>query len=294
MGRLRLRRNAPRADGDWGERACCRWPRRALCVVVASLSISCKCQQIAIDTTHPPPAPFRRPRRPSYSPTMTRLQLHDGLSEPLGDPLIAAIEDALTLVTFSFVRPRRHDALLEQNAVPTSWAAWRTQPALYALLDRIARSHTGRPSHLAAALGLSRSTVSHELRRLEDRRLIYRNDFPVQQWRGKVRPLFAPTVQGYNALRQLRSVRRGAVADGGQDLARRRPAPACPSAATARGRVGAARARRRARPRRPGQYPAADGPAERSASREGASRERASREGASREGASRGSVQRVV
>ena len=132
-------------------------------------------------------------------------------------PLIAAIEDALTLVTFSYVRPRRHDALLAQNAVPSSWAAWRAQPALYALLDRIARSRSGRPSHLAAALGLSRSTVSHELRRLEDRRLIYRNDFPVPQWRGIVRPLFAPTVQGYNALRQLRNVRRGAVADAVRD-----------------------------------------------------------------------------
>ena len=96
--------------------------------------------------------------------------------------------------------------------MPASWAAWRTQPALYALLDRVARSTTGRPSHLAAALGLSRSTVSHELRRLEDRGLIYRNDFAVRQWRGKVRPIFAPTVQGYNALRQLRNVRRGAVA----------------------------------------------------------------------------------
>ena len=112
--------------------------------------------------------------------------LHEGLSEPLGDPVIAAIEDALTLVTFSYVRPRRHDGLLAESAVPSSWAAWRTQPALYALLDRIARSRSGRPSHLAAALGLSRSTVSHELRRLEDRRLIYRNDLPVQSalsWR---------------------------------------------------------------------------------------------------------------
>jgi DNA-binding transcriptional ArsR family regulator len=107
--------------------------------------------------------------------------LHAGLSEPLGDPVIAAIEDALTLVTFSFARPRRHDALLTRNAVPPSWAAWRTQPALYALLDRIVRSRTGRPSHLAAALGLSRSTVSHELHRLEERQLIYRNDFAVRR-----------------------------------------------------------------------------------------------------------------
>ena len=137
---------------------------------------------------------------------------HDGLSEPLGDPLIAAIEDALTLATFSFARPRRHDALLRAHAVPTAWAAWRTQPALYALLDRIARSRTARPSHLADELGLSRSTVSHELRRLEDRHLIYRNDFAVPRWRGKMRPIYAPTVQGYNALRQLREVRRSAVA----------------------------------------------------------------------------------
>ena len=132
----------------------------------------------------------------------------DGLSEPLGDPLIAALEDALTLATFSFARPRRHDALLRTQAVPVAWAAWRTQPALYALLDRIARSRTARPSHLAQALGLSRSTVSHELRRLEQRHLIYRNDFAVPRWRGKVRPIFAPTVQGHNALRQLRGVRR--------------------------------------------------------------------------------------
>jgi DNA-binding MarR family transcriptional regulator len=137
---------------------------------------------------------------------------HDGLSEPLGDPLIAAIEDALTLATFSFARPRRHDALLRTHAVPVSWAAWQTQPALYALLDRIARSRTARPSHLAAALGLSRSTVSYQLRRLEERQLIYRNDFAVPRWRGKVKPIFAPTVQGYNALRQLRGVRRAAVA----------------------------------------------------------------------------------
>ena len=60
-------------------------------------------------------------------------------------------------------------------------------------------AHGPAPSHLAAALGLSRSTVSHELRRLEDRSLIYRNDFAVPRWRGKVKPLFAPTVQGYNA-----------------------------------------------------------------------------------------------
>jgi DNA-binding MarR family transcriptional regulator len=136
---------------------------------------------------------------------------HDGLSEPLGDPLIAAIEDALTLATYSFARPRRHDALLRTHAVPASWAAWRAQPALYALLDRIARSRTARPSHLASALGLSRSTVSHELRRLEERQLIYRNDFAVPRWRGKAKPIFAPTVQGYNALRQLRGVRRTAV-----------------------------------------------------------------------------------
>ena len=161
----------------------------------------------------PPPDTLATPgRTPREEPSRSVGSFRDGLSEPLGDPVIAAIEDALTLVTFSYARPRRHDGLLAQNAVPTSWAAWRTQPALYALLDRVARSATGRPSHLAAALGLSRSTVSHELRRLEDRGLIYRNDFAVRQWRGKVRPIFAPTVQGYNALRQLRNVRRGAVA----------------------------------------------------------------------------------
>ena len=135
-----------------------------------------------------------------------------GPSDPLGDPVVAAIENALTLVTFSPARPRRHDGLLAGNAVPPTWIAWRTQPALYALLDRIARSRTGRPSHLAAALGLSRSTVSRELRRLEERELIYRNEFAEPRWRGKVRPIYAPTVQGYNALRQLREVRRDAVA----------------------------------------------------------------------------------
>jgi DNA-binding MarR family transcriptional regulator len=143
---------------------------------------------------------------------MTAPQPRHGPTEPLGDPIIASLEDALTLVTFSYARPRRHDSLLAQDAVPPAWVAWQTQPALYALLDRVARSRSARPSHLAAALGLSRSTVSHELRRLEDRRLIYRNDFAAQRWRGKVRPIFAPTVQGYNALRQLKKVRRGAVA----------------------------------------------------------------------------------
>ena len=138
--------------------------------------------------------------------------LNDGFSEPLGDPVVAAIEDALTLVTFSYARPRRHDSLLAQDRVPDSWAAWKAQPALYALLDRIVRSRSARPSHLAAALGLSRSTVSRELRRLEDRRLIYRSDFAAQCWRGRVRPIFVPTVEGYNALRQLKQVRRGAVA----------------------------------------------------------------------------------
>lgn len=140
-----------------------------------------------------------------------------GLSEALGDPLVAAVEDALTLATYSYARPRRHDALLAQQNVPQSWAAWCTQPALYALLDRIARSRLSRPSQLAEALGLSRSTVSHELRRLEDRRLIYRNDFAVPRWRGKIRPIFSPTVHGYNALRQLRSVRRAAVAEAVRD-----------------------------------------------------------------------------
>src|ERR1035437_6874677 len=143
---------------------------------------------------------------------MTGPHPYRGPSEPLGEPIVAALEDALTLVTFSYARPRRHDPLLAHGAVPPSWAAWQTQPALYALLDRIARSRSARPSHLAAALGLSRSTVSRELQRLEDRRLIYRNDFAVQRWRGKVRPIFAPTVQGYNALRQLKRVRRSAVA----------------------------------------------------------------------------------
>jgi DNA-binding MarR family transcriptional regulator len=102
--------------------------------------------------------------------------------------------------------------LLAADQVSPSWIAWQTQPALYALLDRISRSRSARPTHLATALGLSRSTVSRELRRLEERGLIYRNDFAVQRWRGKVRPIFVPTVQGYNALRQLKKVRRGAVA----------------------------------------------------------------------------------
>ena len=116
---------------------------------------------------------------PPREKTMPQDRPLDGLSESLGDPLVAAIEDALTLATFSFARPRRHNALLRTHEIPVCWAAWRTQPALYALLDRIARSRTARPSHLAAALGLSRSTVSHELRRLEERQLIYRNDFAV-------------------------------------------------------------------------------------------------------------------
>jgi DNA-binding MarR family transcriptional regulator len=148
---------------------------------------------------------------------MATSRLCQGPSEPLGDPVVAAIEDALTLVTFSSIRPRRHDLLLAEDGVPNSWAAWQVQPALYALLDRIVRSRSARPSHLATALGLSRSTVSRELRRLEERRLIYRSDFAVQRWRGKVRPIFVPTVEGYNALRQLKKVRRGAVAAALQD-----------------------------------------------------------------------------
>ena len=82
-----------------------------------------------------------------------------GLSEPLGDPYVAAIEDALTLATFSPARLRRHDALLAQHFVPRSWAAWSTQPALYALLDRIARSRSARPGAGATYLWAWRAAL---------------------------------------------------------------------------------------------------------------------------------------
>ncbi len=187
----------------------------------------------------PPPDTLATPgRTPREEPSRSVGSFRDGLSEPLGDPVIAAIEDALTLVTFSYARPRRHDGLLAQNAVPTSWAAWRTQPALYALLDRVARSATGRPSHLAAALGLSRSTVSHELRRLEDSGLIYRNDFAV---RAVARQGAAHLRADRAGLQRAASAQECAPRRGrrrSQGLARRGQAGAGATPAATGGRVG--------------------------------------------------------
>jgi DNA-binding MarR family transcriptional regulator len=160
----------------------------------------------------PRPAPLPALSDRGYVGRVMDLDIGEGLSEPLGDPLIAAVESALTLVTFSYARPRRHDALLADSETPIAWSAWQAQPALYALLDRVVRSRTARPCDLAASLGLSRSTVTRELHRLEDRGLVYRNEFRAPGTRGKYRPCFAPTVQGFNALRRLRAVRRDAIA----------------------------------------------------------------------------------
>ena len=144
--------------------------------------------------------------------------------KPLGDPLTARPSKTPSpWRTYSFADRRRHDALLDvHRAVPAAWAAWHSAAGpLRAPRPHRRRSRTARPS---APRGRARALAQHGEPRAPQARgpavLIYRNDFAVQRWRGKVRPIFAPTVQGYNALRQLRGVRRAAVASGDARLVR--------------------------------------------------------------------------
>jgi len=131
---------------------------------------------------------------------------------PPADPLIARLDHAVLSLGALAARPQFHNesrarAGLGRHHFPDH-PARRVDPAAYGVLAALAGEGMPGPSSIAVRLGLSPSTVSHHLDRLQRRGLVERRPyFGNRKWRN-----VELTPAGTEAYETLRDARHEALA----------------------------------------------------------------------------------
>jgi DNA-binding MarR family transcriptional regulator len=118
------------------------------------------------------------------------------------DPTVEAIDDALTRVV-------RHGMVPRTQAAIAAKAGVRVERSTYVLLRRLADCAPVRLSDLAADLGLDISTVSRQVARLTDQRLVRRQADPADARAGHL----DLTARGRELLAKVRRGRHAWLAE---------------------------------------------------------------------------------
>jgi DNA-binding MarR family transcriptional regulator len=118
------------------------------------------------------------------------------------DSTVEVIDDALTRLVRHGMVPRTQAAIAARSGVPV-------ERSTYVLLRRLAERAPIRLSDLAADLGLDVSTVSRQVARLAERRLVRRLADPVDGRAGRLEL----TARGRDLLQRVRRGRHTWLAD---------------------------------------------------------------------------------
>ncbi len=118
------------------------------------------------------------------------------------DSTVEAIDDALTRLVRQGMVPRTQAAIAARSGVQVERSA-------YVLLRRLAERAPVRMSDLAADLGLDVSTVSRQVARLAERRLVRRSADPGDARAGQLEL----TARGRDLLQRVRRGRHAWLAD---------------------------------------------------------------------------------